>query len=314
MRIVIRWLAGVTVARPSPVNSMDRGGVAGHTRIMSESHHTVDGRRARDQVGSFLLAEPVRRNTLVTSLDRMTAPSDPSTGHVWWVTDGDEVAAVALHADGWPRAMVAAVSTAAVEPLVDIVYATTSELPEVGGEVGVAARFAGAWTERSGGGAEPVGGERLYELGRLSPPTGVSGVGRRATEADVATLAAWHRRFCDDVGVHPWPDPDKTMAARVAERGVWVWDDDQLVAMASATWPVAGASRIAQVYTPNENRGSGYGAAVTAAATGDRLSEGAEHCLLLTQLANATSNGIYRRLGYRAVEERLVYRLSPPPR
>lgn len=279
---------------------------------MFESHHSVDARQAIDAVEPFLLAEPVRRNSFVTPLDRMVASPEAPDGDFWWVTDGGVVCAFAMRVHGWPRVMAAAVSAAPVDPLVEIVHATMPDLAQVGGEVSVAARFAGAWTERSGGGAEPAEGERIYQLGRLSPPVGVAGSGRPATDGDLPTLVAWHHGFCLDVGADPWPDPEATMADRVAEGGVWIWDDGRPVAMASATPPRAGASRIAQVYTPEESRGRGYGAAVTSTATGDRLAEGAEHCLLVTQLANATSNGIYRRLGYHAVEERLIYRLSPP--
>ncbi|MEL6981343.1 MAG: GNAT family N-acetyltransferase [Actinomycetota bacterium] len=242
----------------------------------------------------------------------MVAGSEPGGGDYWWVTDDGRVTAFAIRVDGWARAMVAAASPAALEPLADAMYASDPQLPAVGGEVAVTARLAGAWTERSGGGAEPADGERLYQLRQLSPPNGVPGSGRRATAADVATLADWHLRFCRDVEHDPWPDPEAAMASRVADGMVWVWDDGGPVAMASATSPVAQASRIAQVYTPDDARGRGYGAAVTAVATGDRLAEGVEHCLLVTQLANATSNGIYRRLGYHAVEERVIYRLLPP--
>ncbi|MEV4678910.1 GNAT family N-acetyltransferase, partial [Actinomadura sp. NPDC049382] len=65
-------------------------------------------------------------------------------------------------------------------------------------------------------------------------------------------------------------------------------------------------ARIAPVYTPDEHRRRGYGAAVTAAATRAALDVGAEDVVLFTDLANPTSNGVYRRIGYRPVEDRVV--------
>jgi predicted GNAT family acetyltransferase len=56
------------------------------------------------------------------------------------------------------------------------------------------------------------------------------------------------------------------------------------------------------VWTPPEHRRRGYAAAVTTAATRAILDAGALP-VLYTDLANPTSNGVYRRLGYRMVAE-----------
>lgn len=277
-----------------------------------ETHHSLDVRSASDRVEWFLLAEPVRRNQFLTTLDRLLDSPGSAEAQCWWATEGDAMTGFALQAATGSRALLTAVTSRAVESLAEIVHATTPGLSAVGGEAWAAAIFAGTWTDLSGGAAEPTDGERLYELQQLRTPQGIPGSGRQATLADVPTLADWHVGFCSDVGVEPWPNRLETMASRVAEREVWVWEHERPVAMASATRAIAGASRIAHVYTPPNQRGKGYGAAATAAATSDRLAEGAERCLLFTQLANGTSNGIYRRLGYRAIEERLVYRLTMP--
>ncbi|NEA23957.1 GNAT family N-acetyltransferase, partial [Actinomadura bangladeshensis] len=59
-------------------------------------------------------------------------------------------------------------------------------------------------------------------------------------------------------------------------------------------------------YTPAEHRRRGYGAAVTAAATTGALDAGADDVVLFTDLANPTSNGVYRRIGYRPVQDRVI--------
>ncbi len=277
---------------------------------MLETHDSPDPGQTLERVGPFLRAEPVRRNQFLTALDRMITTPEPSGGRCWWTTEGDTIIGLALHAANWPRVLLSATSDRAVEALAAVIHATTPDLAGVSGEAWAAARFAGTWTDLAGGAAEPIEGERLYELSELSAPSGIAGSARKATVDDVPTLADWHVGFCTDIGVEPWPNPQETMAGRVAERGVWVWEHDRLVAMANTTQAIAGASRISHVYTLPAERGRGYGAAVTAAATGARLAEGVERCLLYTQLANGTSNHIYRRLGYSAIEERLVYRLT----
>ena len=60
--------------------------------------------------------------------------------------------------------------------------------------------------------------------------------------------------------------------------------------------------RIGPVYTVPEARGRGIGAAITAVVTRDLLAEGAT-VMLFADADNATSNGVYERLGFRAVDE-----------
>lgn len=43
-----------------------------------------------------------------------------------------------------------------------------------------------------------------------------------------------------------------------------------------------------------------------------RLLANAAHVVLFTDLANPTSNGLYRRLGYQPVEDRVVLRFEAP--
>ncbi|MFE8956619.1 GNAT family N-acetyltransferase [Streptomyces althioticus] len=57
------------------------------------------------------------------------------------------------------------------------------------------------------------------------------------------------------------------------------------------------------VYTPPEHRGRDYEAAVTAAVSQAARDAGAEHELLFTDLANPTSNSLYRRIGFQPVSD-----------
>jgi hypothetical protein len=71
--------------------------------------------------------------------------------------------------------------------------------------------------------------------------------------------------------------------------------------------------RVGPVYTPPEFRGHGYASAATAAASQQALDAGASEVLLFTDLANPVSNSIYQRIGYRAVEDRIVLAFQEMP-
>ena len=74
--------------------------------------------------------------------------------------------------------------------------------------------------------------------------------------------------------------------------------------------PVANSIRIGPVYTPPDLRGKGYATALVANQSRRFLEDGRSHCLLYTDLANPTSNAIYRRIGYQQVGESVVYVFS----
>ena len=82
-------------------------------------------------------------------------------------------------------------------------------------------------------------------------------------------------------------------------------------AAATAAAPLAGMSRVQLVYTPPELRGRGYAGAATTAATRNAQAAGAREVVLYTDLANPTSNAVYQRLGYRPVEDRVVFSFAP---
>jgi predicted GNAT family acetyltransferase len=74
--------------------------------------------------------------------------------------------------------------------------------------------------------------------------------------------------------------------------------------------PAAGVVRVGPVYTPPALRGRGYAGAVTGAVTSAAIAAGAREVVLFTDLANPTSNALYRRLGYQPVTDRVVLRFS----
>lgn len=102
------------------------------------------------------------------------------------------------------------------------------------------------------------------------------------------------------------------MDERTAHGGLTLWETDGVpVSLAGVSRRVAGTVRVANVYTPPEHRGQGYAAAVTAEVSRVAREDGAREVLLFTDLANPTSNGVYRRVGYEAVSDRLLITAEP---
>ncbi|MEV7884472.1 GNAT family N-acetyltransferase [Streptomyces sp. NPDC002817] len=199
---------------------------------------------------------------------------------------------------------------AEVEALAEQLAGLGHALPGVSAERATAGAFAEAWQRRTGAKAELHQRQRLYRLGELKPPSPMpEGRARVAGARDRELLVRWHEEFAEAVGNVAAGDAESWADARIRYGGVVLWETPEGVPVAMAgTHPmVAGQVRVAPVYTPVGFRGRGYAGAATVAASRGASAAGAQDVLLFADLANATSNGLYRRVGYRGVGEFEVY-------
>lgn len=272
---------------------------------------TEDAAGARDHAGPFLLARPVEHTLHLAILEQRALGSEP--GRYWSVlAEDDRVVGFALLSPLDFYAATTGMPAAAVPTLVDAIAAEVPALPGVNGEACTVAAFGGHWSERAGTAVTPLEAHRLYRLDHPPPAVGASGALRRATGDDEQLLVAWARAFETEIGL-PYPgDIAEATRQRVAAGGLWVWDDGGPVSAVGLTPALAGVARIHYVYTPPERRRRGYAAASVAAVSAHALSAGADTCALYAQLNNATSNRIYRALGYRAAMEVLFYAFGSP--
>jgi ribosomal protein S18 acetylase RimI-like enzyme len=272
-------------------------------------HATGTPQDALAACAAYLEGSPVAHNVALSILtERIAFPSD---GRYWWVTEGADVVGYAWQSPTTFSGGVTPMRTDAVQAVADVMRDDVPALPGVIGDAGTAAAFAGRWTERTGTGARPREGQRIYELVEVQPAADPGGALRRAGPDDAAWLVDWTLAFFQDIGVAgEFPDVDETIARRIELGMLWAWHNDGPACMAMVVPPLAGACRVGVVYTPPERRCHGYAAALVAAVSQRALDQGASCCLLYTQLDNASSNGIYRRVGYRAVGEVLSYRFD----
>ncbi|RNL63208.1 GNAT family N-acetyltransferase [Nocardioides marmoriginsengisoli] len=167
-----------------------------------------------------------------------------------------------------------------------------------------------AYAEAVGGTVRQAEQMRLQEVEELVPARAASGRLRSAGPEDLDLAHRWFDAFgaaaAAQAGRHdPHPPPIESrdsLAKRIAAGEIWFWEDPEGVPVHVTGFnpPSFGVARIGPVYTPDEHRGHGYAAAAVAEVSARLLAGGSRVCLF-TDAANATSNGVYERLGYRPV-------------
>lgn len=262
------------------------------------------------EVGELLRIDPVRHTVPLTTLAAIRAGQYPQR-LLGWCRAGPHLAAVVLTP---PHELVlAALPEPALDPLVEALRGRHQLLPGVVGETRCAAQFAAVWARRTGSRVGLGHAQRLYVLAKLQSPAPPAGGARPATPADASTLTEWMEAFDAEAGTHS-PDPDRWVDSLVQETRALIWADSggQQVSLAAVSPAIAGMVRVGPVYTPPQHRRHGYAAALTAAVCRRATEHGIEHLVLSTDLANPTSNGIYQRIGFSAVEDRLRLEFAPP--
>jgi predicted GNAT family acetyltransferase len=255
--------------------------------------------------GTFLREDPVRHNVILTILGLRAARPEP--GRYWTAHADGLVRGVALQSPTHFFATVTPMAPEIVTAMVDAIVDRGVDLPGVNGEAATAARFAGHWTERTREAATPVEGQRIYEVADVVKPASTAGRRRKAGTGDRELLIPWIKAFhAESEPSFRGHDVAESVDRRLTAGELWIWETDEPVAMAGVFGATAGVARVRPVYTPVEHRRRGYASALVAELSTDVRSAG-HRCILYTDLANPTSNAIYRAIGYRAVDEVLRY-------
>ncbi len=269
---------------------------------------TDDPAQVLDAAGAFLASDPVRHNLILTLLHHRVAT--PAPGRYWLVRNGPKIVGVVFQSPLSFMATLTPMARPGVVAVVDAIVEQGVHLPGVNGDASTAARFAGQWAERTKSAATPTRGTRIYQIARLVRPREVAGGCRVAQERDRDILIEWFDKFHEEaVGERQFRDTAALVDDRLDRGQLWVWEDGPPVSMTGVSAPVAGVQRVAPVYTPPRQRNHGYASALVGQVSEAVLARG-HRCMLYTDLANPTSNSVYRALGYRAVDEALEYRFA----
>ena len=246
-------------------------------------------------------------------------PSVYPSKHLWSVEDAGTVVGAALQTPPHNLVLAQPAAEGANDLLADAIGSAGIQLPGVVGGLPEAEDFATAWCARTGDTARRVMGQGIYSLIEVLPVLAAAGTPRTATPDDLELVAGWIQDFQDEVVPDALrSDPTErrrrlgTMLAS-DEEGIWLWEaEGQVVSLSGFGGPTPNGIRIGPVYTPPGLRGRGYATTLVADLSRRQLASGQRFCFLHTDLANPTSNAIYRRIGYQRVCDSVVLAFERP--
>lgn len=264
------------------------------------------GDEARHQVMLGICSTLVRVPGFYPSVELWTVAADGRTVAALTQTPPYNALVARPAADGALETLVHGLDEAGVD-----LPGITAALPEA--EV-----FAAVWQRSHGGAPRRRLAQGVYQATSIAPPAHVPGSLRLAGHDDRGLLIRWWDDFTEEAlrpGSPRHPSAESVDRRLDHDGGIALWTvDGEVVSLAGFGSETPNGVRIGPVYTPPEHRRRGYGSAVTAHASRRLLEAGRRFCFLYTDLANPTSNGIYRAIGYELVCESAELEFGPRPR
>lgn len=203
----------------------------------------------------------------------------------------------------------------AIDALIEAISRDAPTIPGVIGNRPSVDWFVEKWTSRCGLTPTLIMAQGVFTLRTVNRGRPVKGEFKRAGAAQRSLVLGWSERFNAEVFPNAAGEAHGLEAAvdfRLnpdLSNGLWIWTvDDEPVSMAGYGGQTPNGVRVGPVYTPPDRRGFGYATALVASMSEWLLKEqGRRFCFLYTDLANPTSNEIYRRIGYQQVAESAQY-------
>lgn len=201
-----------------------------------------------------------------------------------------------------PRKLILAKSsnTKAIELIAQDLATDSQSLPGIIASKAEAETFVKTWQCLEKKSSKLEMAMRIHQLEKVKAINKASGSLRITIESDRILLTDWIQAFVKEaLGDNELKSDSQLWFDRHLEnKSLFIWQDNEAaVSMAACSGATSNGIRINAVYTPPKYRGKGYATSCVAEMSQKLLNQ-YKYCFLFTNLANPTSNHIYRKIGF----------------
>ena len=136
---------------------------------------------------------------------------------------------------------------------------------------------------------------------------------RTATFDDKELLIDWQIKFAEEALNEKiaYSEFKEKLNNRIENKQIYIYEDEEKIprSMAVVARQLVNGISISYVYSSQEARGKGYGLAVVYNLSREYLGRGNAFCSLFVDKHNPISNGVYKKIGYRIIEDNYDYRI-----
>lgn len=255
------------------------------------------------RTGDYLLQHQAEHNLLLGITHALLHDPEryPDPPYLAIAETNGKILAVAIRTPPYKLVLSKATDLNALGAIAQDLHSLPEQLPGVSGSVAEVSAFLQAWQRLTGQSYRLVKQMRIHSLTQVKPIVTANGDLRPATLGDRPLLLKWFAAFASQIGEVISQDARQAVDSGLKRQSIYLWEDGIPVSWASGSQSLSAAARIGPVYTPPQYRRKGYATACVAALSQKLLDRGCHSCFLFTDLANPTSNHIYREIGYHPV-------------
>ncbi|MDJ0617684.1 MAG: GNAT family N-acetyltransferase [Calothrix sp. MO_192.B10] len=222
------------------------------------------------------------------------------------VESAGEVVATAIRTPPYKLVLSRIEDLGAVELIAKDLYSQQTELPGFSGLIEETLAFAQTWQNITDQACQLGMQMRIHQLQTVQDIPRSQGHLRNATDEYRSLLLKWYKEFdTEAMGAMGGTQEsiERAIDHHLQQNTAYIWENEVPVTMIFCAGATANSKRIGPVYTPPEYRKQGYATTCVAELTEKLLQAGSKFCCLFTDLANPTSNKIYRKIGYLPVAD-----------
>jgi predicted GNAT family acetyltransferase len=225
----------------------------------------------------------------------------PRSPYLALVEQSGTIQAVAIRTPPHKLVLSKVQSLSALSLIAQDLYDNQAPLPGVCGLVTEVHAFLQVWQALTGQANQVSMQMCIHQLSKVEPITPAPGSLRLATERDRILLLNWFEAFFKEAFPSFEDNIELITDSALQQNSAYLWEDSIPVAFACISRSLPSAARIGPVFTPLGFRRRGYATTFIAALSQKLLDDGCRSCFLFTDVANPTSNHIYKLIGYRPV-------------